>query len=84
MSMGLIPICTPAGGIVDVIQDGVNGFLTNKFDTDEFIAKVKEAVVKSHRISRNIIKDDYRKNYSMEVCANKYYSLYLNKYGKQA
>lgn len=84
MSMGLIPICTPAGGIVDVIQDGVNGFLTNKFDTDEFIAKVKEAVVKSHRISRDIIKDDYRKNYSMEVCANKYYSLYLNKYGKQA
>lgn len=84
MSMGLVPICTPAGGIVDVIQDGVNGFVTKNIDTDEFLLKVKEAIEKSHEINREVIKDDYRKNYSMEVCAHKYYRLYMKNYGKQA
>lgn len=84
MSMGLVPICTPAGGIVDVIQDGVNGFITKKIDTAEFLLKVKEAIEKSHEINREVIKDDYRKNYSMEVCAHKYYRLYMKSYGKQA
>ena len=76
MSLGVIPICTPAGGIVDVIHDGVNGFICHGFDNNEFLNKVKEALNKVDTINREKIMKDYRYNYSMEVCVNKYYKLY--------
>ena len=79
MSLGVIPICTPAGGIVDVIHDGHNGFMTKDFSDEEFLAKVKEALCLINDIDREKIKEDYRNNYSMQVCAEKYYTLYLRK-----
>lgn len=78
MSLGVIPICTPAGGIVDVIHNGVNGFVCSSFDNKEFLYKVKEALNEVDTINRKKIMMDYRANYSMEVCANKYYKLYQN------
>ncbi len=77
MSLGVIPICTPAGGVADVIRDGDNGFMTQGFSDEEFLAKIKEALGKKDTIDRNHIKEDYRQHYSMQVCADKYYRLYL-------
>ena len=77
MSLGVIPICTPAGGIADVIRDGDNGFMTKGFSDEEFLAKTKEAIAKVSTMDRNRIIEDYRQHYSMQVCVNKYYHLYL-------
>lgn len=78
MSMGVTPISTPAGGVVDVIKDGVNGYMTNGFDDDEFYQKVKYAIKERNSISRDDIVTDYQKHYSMEVCAKNYYNLYIS------
>lgn len=76
MSMGITPICTPAGGVVDVIKDGKNGYMTNGFDDDEFYQKIKSVIETKGVISSDVIHRDYIENYSMQTCAEKYYLVY--------
>ena len=78
MSMGVIPISTPAGGVVDVIKDGVTGYLSESFDDDTFYRKVKKAIAEKGHITSVTIKSYYEKHYSMETCAKRYYQTYLD------
>ena len=76
MSMGVVPVSTPAGGVVDVVEDGVTGYLTKDFDDEEFYRKVKQAMNEKGNISPERIRQYYERNFSMEVCAEKYYDTY--------
>ena len=76
MSMGCIPISTPAGGVVDVIKDGVNGLLCPTFDTDDYYRTIEKVFEKDFSISKETVINDYQENYTMEVCANKYFNVY--------
>lgn len=76
MSMGITPISTPAGGVVDVIKGGVNGYMTNGFGDEEFYRKLKTVIETNGVLPREIIRRDYMDNYSMQACAAKYYALY--------
>ena len=76
MSMGVIPISTPAGGVVNVIEDGKNGYITADFDDESFYQKIKQAINEKGRISPETIKDDYEKRFSMRSCAEAYYKAY--------
>lgn len=78
MSMGVVPISTPAGGIVDVIEDGITGYLSENFDDDSFYRKVKQAIAEKGRITSATIKSRYENHYSMETCAKSYYQTYLD------
>lgn len=83
MSLGVIPICTPAGGIADVIEDGCNGYMTKTFDDDEFYRKIEQAIREKGRLNRTGIRREYELHYSMETCADKYYKIYRRLLGKQ-
>lgn len=76
MSMGVIPVSTPAGGVVDVIQDGTNGYMPQSFDDEEFYQKVKQAVREKGSIPHERVKADYLDGYSLERCATKYFEQY--------
>jgi glycosyltransferase involved in cell wall biosynthesis len=78
MSMGVVPISTPAGGVVDVIEDGITGYLSENFDDDRFYRKVKQAIVEKGHITSVAIKSYYENHYSMETCAKRYYQIYLD------
>lgn len=78
MSMGVVPISTPAGGVVDVIEDGVTGYLSDNFDDDTFYRKVKQAIAEKGRITSVTIKIYFENHYSMETCAKRYYQTYLD------
>lgn len=78
MSMGVVPISTPAGGVVDVIEDRKNGYIAADFDDESFYQKIKQAIHEKGRISPEIIKENYEKEFSIETCATNYYNLYLN------
>lgn len=70
MSMGVIPVSTPAGGVVDVIKDGVNGFLTEGFDAASLADAMKRAMKGS--VSPEVVKSDFEARFSMFDCADKY------------
>lgn len=79
MSLGVIPICTPAGGIVDVIRDMENGLLSTDLSSDSYYAKIKQflsltAEVKT-TLSNNVL-IDFKKSYDITSTAQKYLNLY--------
>lgn len=76
MSLGVTPISTPCGGVVDVIDNGRNGYLTKTFDDDEFYHTIKTAILERGKYNKDAIKSEYESNYSMKVCADKYYKVY--------
>lgn len=76
MSMGCVPISTPAGGVVDVIKDEENGLLCPTFEIEDFYNTIAKVFDKEDFINKEQIIKDYEKNYTMEVCVNKYYDLY--------
>lgn len=76
MSMGVIPVCTPAGGIKDVIRNGENGYMGCEVSDDEFYLSVKKAISEKNIIQRESLVQEYRSKYSMEICAQNYWELY--------
>lgn len=76
MSMGCIPISTPAGGVVDVIRDGENGLLSPSFEDNDFYKTIKKVFDRKFSIERKDIIKEYTEKYTMEVCADSYYGIY--------
>lgn len=76
MSMGCIPISTPAGGVVDVIRDRENGLLCPTFESEDFYNTITEVFDTGFAIKKDLITKNYEENYTMEVCVNKYYEVY--------
>lgn len=74
LSCGITPICTPVGGIPDVITDNINGYLSSGIDIDSYIHALKRYVEKP--LSPQILIKYYQDNYSIETCATKYETLY--------
>lgn len=74
MSCGLTSICTPVGGIPDVIADGCTGYLTSDLSLDSYISTIKR-YFKSPLDRLNII-SEYHKKYSIEECTNRYLAVY--------
>lgn len=74
ISLGVVPICTPVGGMVDVVQDGLTGVLATGLTVEEY----REAVFRAMNIKfdRQNIRTYYDSHFSMERCAKRYLDLY--------
>lgn len=44
LSVGCVPICTPVGGIVDVVSDGENGLLSKACEENDYYNAVKRFI----------------------------------------
>lgn len=44
LSVGCIPICTPVGGIVDVVKNGYNGFLAESTSEADYLSALKKCI----------------------------------------
>lgn len=60
LSSGCIPVCSPVGGIVEVVKHGKNGFLSSSSSEDDYYATMLEVCEldeqKSAEIKANCIK----------------------------
>lgn len=78
LAMGAIPVCTPVGGIPNVVHDGYNGFLSKDISDDAFYLAMKRFLdadfIALKRMSDNAVSSFAP--YSMKVCAEKYISFY--------
>lgn len=79
MSMGVIPVCTPAGGIKDVIRDGDNGFLAKGFDTESLYDAVEKSIKNKKCILTEHLIKEYATKYSITTCVERYLKAYLTK-----
>ena len=76
MSMGVIPVSTPAGGVCDVIINGTNGYVSKTHAEEDFYITIKEAIYNVSKISSTKVIDEYLHKYSMTSCANSYRRLF--------
>lgn len=78
LSVACIPVCSPVGGIVDIIIDGVNGFLSkSSAENDYYNAVMRFLSSKAEKV--NAIKNDCLntfKKYDIENTSNSYLKLY--------
>lgn len=78
IGVGTIPVCTPVGGIVDVIENDVNGLLSNNLSEDSYYDVLKKFLSLSEsKLSE--LKEEASKSYapfSMTECAYKYFQLF--------
>lgn len=77
-----IPICTPSGGIKDMITNGYNGFLAEKITPQAFENSVREFLgmpeKKALSIEMNCTKT-FEEKYSIKVSARNYKKFFINK-----
>lgn len=78
MSLGCIPVCTPVGGITEVIRDGENGFLSRSTSLEDY----KEALLRFLNTSeeeKEVIRQHARetaKQYEINQTYQQYLTIY--------
>lgn len=78
MSVGLVPICTPVGGLLDIVKPDV-GFLSKDLSVENYLASIKTFLHLDEQALQTMkqnIKTVFQNEYSMESCAKKYDDLY--------
>jgi len=80
-SVGCVPICTPAGGIIDMIKNGENGFISKGFELVDLIKSFKEYFSCSSEEIEQMRMNSMKTSeaYSIENCTKNY----LNYYNKE-
>ncbi len=71
---GCYPICTPVGGVVDVIKNEHWGILSDEISSDSFINAIAEA--RCVEKDRDAISALYKSRYTMARCAKDYEAAY--------
>lgn len=81
LSVGCIPICSPVGGIPEVVKNGYNGFLSENSNENAYYKALKEFMncpdVEVKQIKQNCL-ETFKKFRIAEV-VNKYIKLYKSK-----
>lgn len=78
LSVGCAPICSPVGGIIDVIQNGVNGILSRSESLDDYYEAILKWITLSEH-DKDRIRNNARlsfKKYNISTCVKTYLELY--------
>lgn len=79
MSVGCVPVCTPAGGVSDVINNGKNGFLSESCDEEDFYQMINSVLHRGHFDDiKAQIYSDFHKTYTMSRCVEQYMNIYIS------
>lgn len=79
MSMGIVPICTPVGGIPNVVKDNVNGVLLNNQDPADILVQLEEKVlneISNFEGLKKAARTTVIGNYSIERMVNQLETIY--------
>ncbi len=79
LSVGCPTITTPAGGCVNIVKDGFNGFLSDSFTVSSYVGALERFISLSDK-ERRVIKSNAKKSfddlYDISITANRYLSLF--------
>jgi len=78
LSVGCIPVCSPVGGIVNVIEDGYNGFLSKSSKEDDYYVAMRRLLaLNSDQLKQ--LKSNAKKSfekYDISLTVEEYLMLY--------
>ena len=86
MSMKVIPICTPACGLLEVVKDGYNGFLSEDHTVEGYVKAIKRYFALNDQNRETMRENAFRTyidSFTIEQCGKQYLNLYesvLSKY----
>lgn len=69
---GVPAVCTPVCGAVDIIKNGVNGFLSKSHNLEDYKEALKKAIDNYGTIKANAMKMKENNPYTIGECARKY------------
>ncbi len=75
MSIGLPTIATPVGGIPDIIDEGMNGYISNDLSVSAYVDVLKSFLNKPTLDKEKII-SKFDSHYSVSITTQRYYNLY--------
>lgn len=81
LSLGIVPICTPAGGIVDVIDDNI-GFISTDFSPEAYQTVIKQYLDLSPKEKEQFSENGeklFDLKYNISQTAENYIKLYQHK-----
>lgn len=76
LSCGCIPICTSVGGIKDVIEDGITGFLAEEADLTSCYSAIKRFVKNGDKIDKHLLVSLFNDRYSIIHTSESHIQLY--------
>lgn len=74
LSAGVTPICTPVGGVPDVIKEGETGYLSEEINLPSYISTIHRFLNK--KLDPESLKRHFKDNFSMKACTDKYLRIY--------
>jgi len=81
MSMSLPIICTPAGGLEDVIKPNINGFVSSDFSPSSMVTSIQDFLSADSEFLNEICarnKNDFSTKYNIKSCSSQHIKLYNN------
>jgi len=79
LSCGCTPICTPVGGIVNTITEGITGYLSNTVNESDYYDSVIKFLNSQNQVKRDDLVKLYVSKFSIEECANQHLKVYAGK-----
>lgn len=76
LACNTVPICTPTSGAIDVIKNGINGFLSDDFSLPAYRKSLEEYLESDTTGFEKAMMDTYIDYFTIESCVQKYYDLY--------
>lgn len=74
LSAGITPICTPVGGINNVLKDGQTGYLSKGLTVEAYVDALLRAL--KSPLERSYLKKYFNENYSIDHCAQRYLEIF--------
>jgi glycosyltransferase involved in cell wall biosynthesis len=73
---GCVPISTPVSGAVDIIENGVTGFLSEGLDDNSYFKVLESFIDKRNEIDKQKLISYYEANFSIHKCSMSYLEVY--------
>lgn len=77
MACKCIPVSTPVSGIVDIINDGENGFVASDFSIENYKLLIRRFLKERNQISGDNLYRTFESRFSIQKCAHDYNSLFV-------